>query len=139
MKTLTLTTKIKIRFSDIDAVRIVWHGVYAQYFEDARELFGEKYGISYTGMEQEGFYAPLVELKFNYRQPLRYGMEPELIITYIPTEAAKILFDYQIRDSKTKEILASGHSVQVFVDLDYNLVCINPPFYEKWKDKWLNE
>lgn len=35
------------RFSEVDSMNIVWHGSYPLYFEDAREAFGEKYGLGY--------------------------------------------------------------------------------------------
>ena len=40
---LRSTLCFKIRFSEIDAMRVVWHGDYVKYFEDAREYFGEMY------------------------------------------------------------------------------------------------
>ena len=38
--TLSVTKTLTIRFSEVDAMGIVWHGSYALYFEDAREAFG---------------------------------------------------------------------------------------------------
>ena len=38
---------IEIRFSEIDSMGVVWHGSYTLYFEDAREAFGQKYGLGY--------------------------------------------------------------------------------------------
>lgn len=58
-------------------------------------------------------------------------------IKYCPTDAAKIVFDYEIHDSEDNGLIATGHSVQVFTDTDYQLVWYNPPFYEAWKKQWL--
>ena len=44
---LSAVRKIDIRFSEVDSMHVVWHGNYAKYFEDAREAFGEKYGLDY--------------------------------------------------------------------------------------------
>ena len=66
-------------------MRVVWHGAYAKYFEDAREYFGEAYGIGYKVIEKNGYFAPLVDLSFQYKKPLTYGMTPEITITYQPT------------------------------------------------------
>ena len=60
MKTLKTTLPFKIRFSEIDIMRVVWHGAYAKYFEDAREQFGKEFGLSYDLIEKSGYYAPLV-------------------------------------------------------------------------------
>lgn len=67
------------------------------------------------------------------------GMHPKIKITYRPTDAAKIIFDYEIRDTLDGSLLASGRSTQVFMDKQYQLVLYNPPFYEEWKQKWLSK
>ncbi|MCR5819042.1 MAG: acyl-CoA thioesterase [Prevotella sp.] len=134
--TLRASLDFKIRFSEIDAMRVVWHGAYAKYFEDAREFFGKKFDLGYELIETNGFFAPIVELNFQYKQPLRYGMTPMIDIIYRPTEAAKIVFDYEIRDLVNGEIMVTGHSVQVFMDKDYQLVWESPEFYQNWKKRW---
>ena len=123
----------KIRFSEIDAMRVVWHGAYVKYFEDAREMFGEKFNLSYKMMEEHGYYAPIVDLSIQYKKPLRYDTEAEITIIYHPTEAAKIVFDYEIKDRNNGDLIAIGHSIQVFINHKYELVLQNPPFYEEWK------
>ncbi len=117
-------------------MNVVWHGSYALYFEDARELFGEKYDLTYMGFFDHGYYAPLVELNFQFRKPIRYGMHPRIDIIYRPTEAAKIVFDYEIRDTQDESLIATGHSVQVFMDTNYQLVLYSPEFYDQWRKRW---
>ena len=133
---LKASKEIEIRFNEVDSMNVVWHGSYPLYFEDAREAFGQKYDLSYMGFFREGYYAPLVELTFHYKKPLRYGMKPRVDIIYRPTEAAKIVFDYEIYDTADESLVATGHSVQVFMDKDYQLVWDNPEFYLKWKKRW---
>ena len=132
---LKASKEIEIRFSEVDSMNIVWHGSYALYFEDAREVFGAKYGLGYLQIFGEGFYAPLVDLRFNYKKPLIYGRKARIEITFRNTEAAKIIFDYEIYDAEDNSLIATGYSVQVFLDKQYRLVWTNPEFYEKWKLK----
>ena len=136
MKKLTATKSLEIRFSEVDSMNIVWHGSYPLYFEDAREEFGKKFDLGYMTICSNGYYAPLVELSFKYKKPLKYEMVPSIRITYIPTEAAKIVFEYEIFDEKDGAIYATGRSVQVFMDRNYELVWDNPEFYKAWKEKW---
>ena len=63
-------------------------------------------------------------------------MEPEIVITYRSTEAAKIIFDYEIRGTADEGVFVTGHSIQVFMDTQYQLVWENPDFYEEWKRRW---
>lgn len=120
-------------------MNVVWHGSYPLYFEDAREAFGQEYGLDYMGFFDHGYFAPLVELTFHYKKPIKYGMRPRIDIIYRPTEAAKIVFDYEIHDPADESLIATGHSVQVFLDLNYQLVWDNPEFYQEWKEKNLKE
>lgn len=130
---LSFTKPLDVRFSEVDAMQIVWHGSYALYFEDAREAFGAHYGLSYHTIADAGYYAPLVDLEFHYRRPIVYGNRPLITITYVPTEAAKLIFDYVITDETDGEVIATGRSVQVFLDSNRNLMWTAPEFYEKWK------
>ena len=47
MPAISETVRVKVRFSEVDPIRMVWHGNYVKYLEDAREAFGHRYGISY--------------------------------------------------------------------------------------------
>ena len=112
---------------------VVWHGSYVTYLEDAREAFGARFGLSYNRYIVENIFAPIVELNFHYRKPLRYGMKPVVRITYRPTDAAKIIFDYEMVNPADGEVFLKATSVQVFMDRDYNLLWEAPAFYLDWK------
>jgi acyl-CoA thioester hydrolase len=130
------TKEISVRFSECDSMGIVWHGSYALYFEEAREEFGRKYDLGYMKIFGEGYYAPLVDLNFQYKRPLKYEDSMIIEVQYMPTEAAKICFSYKIYSSKDKSLIATGSSTQVFLDKDYQMVWYNPPFYQEWKQKY---
>lgn len=133
MVELSCEKQFEIRFSEVDIMNVVWHGSYPLYLEDAREAFGAKYGLSYMRYLKENVFAPIVELKMNYKQPLHYGMKPVVKITYKPTDSAKIVFDYEIRDPETGLVHLTARSVQVFMDRDYKLLWFSPEFYTNWK------
>ena len=136
MMELVAEKKIEIRFSEVDVMNVVWHGSYPLYFEDAREAFGAKYGLSYKRYMDEKVFAPIVELDIKYKRPILYGMTPVVRIVYRPTEAAKIVFDYEIIDAETGSVFATAHSVQVCMDMNYNLMWDNPDFFVEWKKQW---
>lgn len=136
VQTLKSSKRFEVCFSEVDSMNVVWYGSYPLYFEDAREAFGAQYGLEYTTIFDNGYYAPLVDLEFHYKRPIRYGMVPRIDIFYRPTAAAKIVFDYEIHDDATNELLATGRSVQVFMDHQYQLVWDTPDFYRQWKHRW---
>ncbi|MDR0742749.1 MAG: acyl-CoA thioesterase [Tannerella sp.] len=134
-KILKASKEFKVRFSEVDAMNIVWHGSYALYFEDAREEFGRVYGLSYQLYFENECPAPLVELNFKYIKPLLHGQRARVEITFRNTRAAKIIFDYEIYLVEDNSLVTTGTSIQVFVDKNYNLMLTNPLFYEEWKKK----
>lgn len=70
-----LTTEFngRVRFNDADPLGIVWHGNYVSYFEDGREAFGRKHGLTYLDVHAHGFSTPIVELICNNKKVLKYG------------------------------------------------------------------
>lgn len=135
---LTSSKDIEIRFSEVDMMKVVWHGAYPLYLEDAREAFGDEYGLTYEGYLDNQYYAPIVDMQIQYKFPLRYGVKARIDITYRPTEAAKIVFDYEIRDKETNLLYCKARTIQVFMDMDYNLVLLNPEFLRTGKQNGSN-
>ena len=132
---LMASAEIHVRFSEVDSMNIAWHGNYAHYFEDAREVFGEKYKIGFHDILKAGFGAPLVELSFSYKKPLLYGQKARVDVFYKNTNAAKVILEYEIRSIDNDALIATGRSVQVFTDAQNQLILINPEFYLEWKKR----
>lgn len=130
------TTHVTVRFNEADPLGIVWHGHYVRYFEDGRESFGKKYGLTYLDCYAHGVAIPVVSLQCDYKKALRYGDTVTVETTYIPKKAAKVHFQYRILNSEG-ELVASGSTIQVFVEVKtFQLELTNPAFFEAWKTKW---
>lgn len=133
---LKTVKEVQVRFNELDPLRVVWHGNYIRYFEDGREDFGTKYGLSYRDVENLGIATPIISVNCDFKQYLRY---PETILvetTFHPNPAAKIILSYQIFRKESMELIAEGKTTQVFTDLDGNLLLCSPDFYNTWKTKW---
>jgi acyl-CoA thioester hydrolase len=131
---LSERTEILVRFNEADPLGIVWHGHYIRYFEDGREAFGEKYGIRYLDFFKEGFVVPIVSVQCDYKRSLKYGEKVIVETNFIPCDAAKIKFSYRLFNAGTNELVATGSSVQVFLDKTNSVLqLVNPPFFEQWK------
>lgn len=133
---LSTVQDLVIRFSEVDMMKVVWHGSYPKYLEDAREAFGKEYDLTYQGYLDNSYYAPIVDMQIQYRKPLRYDSNAYVRITYKPTEAAKIVFKYEIRDKDDDSLYCKATTIQVFMDLNYQLEINNPVFFENWKKRW---
>jgi len=133
---LTNSTRCKVRFSEVDAMNIAWHGSYLKYLEDGREEFGARFpGISYKEIYHAGYKAPIIDLRIEYKKPVTTGDTIIVETRYVPTEAAKIHFDYTIFNEQG-EIVIEAYTIQVFLNEKDQLVLQNPDFYMEWKKKW---
>lgn len=133
---LTDRTSLRVRFSEVDSMQIVWHGEYVRYFEDGREAFGRRYGLDYMSIYREGFMVPIVDLACQFKQPLSFGEEAIVETRYIACDAAKIQFEYTIYRASDQRIVATGSTTQVFLNATKELELVNPPFYQNWKKRW---
>jgi len=128
------STEIRVRFNETDSLGVVWHGNYLTYFEDGREYFGQKHGISYLDVLANGFATPIVESVCQHKLPLKYGDIATIETTFEDSPASKMIFTYKILNPKG-EVVCTGKTIQVFIDKKGELSLINPPFFESWKMK----
>lgn len=135
-KTLEHTFEQDIRFSDVDSMAVVWHGHYVRFFEDGRETWGKKYGLTYLDVYNHNFFTPIVSMHCEHLSPLTYGDTAIIETTFVDTPAAKLFFDYKIYRKSDGALSATGETTQVFLDTNRELYIAVPPFYEEWKKKW---
>lgn len=135
---LTHRIKIRVRFSEVDSMRVVWHGEYIRYFEDGREAFGMEYGgLNYLTITNEGYYIPIVKLELDYMMPLKCGDTAIVETRFINSRGAKINMEYVIYRESDMAVAAVGKSLQVFTKVEDDQLEINTPeFFLKWKEKW---
>jgi acyl-CoA thioester hydrolase len=140
MKTLVFSIDLSVRFSETDAMGVVWHGNYLKFFEDAREGFGKKYGIEYLSIHKHGFFAPIVKSEITHKTSVYYGDEIEVRVELVFLKAAKIKFLYKIYNKQSKVLVAEGSTIQVFLDCEKReLELCKPLFYSDWEEvqEWI--
>ena len=125
---------IRVRFNETDSLGIVWHGNYISYFEEGREAFGRKHGLSYLDVKNNGYATPIVESHSKHKLPLKYGDIATIETTFEDVPSAKMIFTYKIFNSEN-ELVCEGRTVQVFVENDGGLYLNLPSFFRKWKMK----
>lgn len=135
MKELKEIHQITVRFNEVDSLGIVWHGHYISYFEDGREAFGKTFGISYLDIKKQGFAVPIVKTSTEHLLPLKYGDVAVIETTFKNTQAAKIVFEYTIKNNQN-QVVCKGETVQVFTSIETGEMALtNPEFFKKWKQK----
>ena len=134
LKELKIEVAINLRFSDTDAMGVIWHGNYLRFFEDAREAFGNAYGLTYLDIYGNGYFTPIVKSDIDYKSPIYYGEKVNVIAKYIYSPAAKIIFEYEVVNISTKKVCAAGKTIQVFLNAKERKLELNKPdFYLRWE------
>ncbi len=107
--------KIRIRYVDIDGMKIIHNSKYPIYFEEARIDLVNKENYPYAQIEQDGFIFPISELKILYKNSIYYGEEitVKVWLEYLKNYSMK--FKYQIM--KQNEIIAcEGYTIHAVID-----------------------
>ena len=134
-------TTLRVRFSEVDTLRVVWHGHYVSYFEEARRAFGRRYGVDYTVFIAHKIGAPVVQLRLDYLVPARVDDTLEVTARLRKSGSARLDFDYEIRRDGEGTLLATGSTSQVFTTPGGELILTWPAFMlerlKAWEPLWI--
>jgi len=110
-------TDIKVPFYDVDSMRIVWHGHYVKYIEDARCQLLDKIGYNYLAMEDSGYLWPIVDMRLKYVASAKFASNIRVYAFLVEYET-RMKIAYEIYDLTSGQVLNKAHTVQVAVDLN---------------------
>ena len=114
------------QFYDLDPMKVVWHGNYARYLEQARCALLEKLGYSYQEMEQSGYVWPIVDLRVKYVRPVRYSQRIRVEARLVEYEN-RLKIAYVCRDDTSGEIVTKAHTIQLAVKIDTQELRLESP------------
>lgn len=123
------------RFEEVDALKMVWHGRYPSYFEDARVAFGKAYGLGYTDFYAAGLVVPVKQMGIDYVAPLRFGQICRVTASLHWSEAARMNFSYVIADV-SGSVATTGYTVQLFLNTKQELFMAKPEMYANFCARW---
>lgn len=125
----------RVRFEEVDAVQLMWHGHYASWLEDGREALGRQYGIGYIDFLNHGVILPIKLLQLDFCRPLRYGKTYSIHAILVWNEAASLDFTYYINDMEGM-VTTKASTTQLMLDLEGNLLLEQPEFYRRFCERW---
>ena len=109
-------TEHRVIYADTDAGQVVYYGNYFRWFESGRREIFRSLKIDYVELDKKNIIAPVVEAHCNYFAPARYD-EVVIIETKISEIKEKsVRFEYKVIRKKDRKLLASGHTINVFVN-----------------------
>lgn len=115
-------TILQVRFYEVDAYGVVWHGHYVGWFEVGRNDLTERFDMGPFQLREKNLLAPVVELNCDYKLPAAFGESLLIQTTMERTEVAKLIFRYRILSPQNGKILATGSTTHVLTDLKGTLL-----------------
>lgn len=109
-------TQVRVRYAETDAMHVVYHGCYAQYFEVGRAEAIRNLGYTYKEMEEEGIVMPVVEWTARFIRPAVYDdlLSVRTLLKSLPRDHS-ITFHHEVRNEKDK-LLTEGTVTLFFLN-----------------------
>jgi acyl-CoA thioester hydrolase len=126
---LSYTTGIRVRYADTDRMQIVWNGKYLEYFEVGRTEMLRFAGLIYSDLENAGYLLPVVESSVKHKSPATYDDLLSITTFVRDFPKLKIHIEYEIKNSTTGKLIATGFTDHVFLDKITKKVVRPPQFF----------
>ncbi len=109
-------TTVRVRYAETDAQGVVYYANYFVWFEVARMSYLRAIGYDYATLEWDGLGFVIAEATCQYHAPAHF--DEVLVIRTSPAEIRKksFVFEYEVCNRETGQLLATGRTVQVFID-----------------------
>lgn len=120
-------TSLQVRFYEVDAYGMAWHGHYVGWFEAGRNDLSKRYEMGPLQLKEMNLLAPVVELKCQFKLPAAFDDTLIIQTTIERTEVAKLIFHYRVLSQKSRKVLAIGSTTHVLTDLEGSLLYRVPP------------
>lgn len=117
-------TKLRVRYSETDAQRVVNNANYLSYFEVGRVEWLRAAGLSYKELEKQGYGFVVVEAYAYYKKPAFFDDELIVRTELAELKRASLSFGYTVlRDG---EIVATGRTRHGCIELERGNSCRIP-------------
>lgn len=108
--------RYRVLYADTDQMGITYYANYLKWFEAARTEYFRALGFPYTECEKKGIYLPVAEAHANYLAPSTYDDDITVRTSVVEIGNSTLRFEYQVMNTKTGVLLATGSTVHVFVN-----------------------
>jgi acyl-CoA thioester hydrolase len=110
-------TTVRVRYAETDQMGVVYHGNYFTWFEVGRVDFCRQLGFEYKQMElQDDSFIVVADAHCRYKKPAHFDEVLVIRTTILSSQKRTVKFGYEVVNSETKELLATGETLHVFCD-----------------------
>ena len=113
---LSHTIRLRVRYTEVDAMGYLHHSRYLQYFEMGRVELLRARGVRYADLERQGVFFVVIRAEVTYKQPARYDEDVDLTTVEVGRTHVKIEHEYEVR--REGRLLATGKTTIACVGRD---------------------
>jgi acyl-CoA thioester hydrolase len=114
----TVPLALTVRFAETDLMGVVHHSAYVVWIEAGRVAWMAAAGMPYAEVAAAGHHFAVTKVNLEYRQSARFGEVVRIETRLARLRSRQVEFAYAVCNAATDELLATGSSEHVCVDLD---------------------
>lgn len=151
-------TGLKVRYQETDQMAVVYHANYLNWFEIGRTEMIRAIGLSYSDIEKQGIYLPVLEARTRFVSPARYDDRIWIYARVVKFSSLRLEYEYEIRrcedgtrwsadnadfgdqEERPGTLLNIGSTEHVWLSADWKPVRLNkaaPQVYERI-ESWIS-
>jgi acyl-CoA thioester hydrolase len=108
-------TPLQVRFNEVDAYSVAWHGHYVAWMEVGRNDLAGRFGIDALQLTELGLLGPVVSQEVKFLSPARFNDRIVVRTSLRPTETATLVFLHEIVAEDGRR-LATGVTTHALTD-----------------------
>jgi acyl-CoA thioester hydrolase len=111
-----IETEVRVRYAETDAQGMVYYANYFVWFEVARMSYLRTIGYDYASLERDGLGFVIAEATCRYHAPAHFDEELLVRTSVGEVRNRSFVFEYEVLNKESGQLLATGSTVQVFID-----------------------
>jgi acyl-CoA thioester hydrolase len=130
--------RLRARYQETDAMRVVYHANYLNWFEISRTEWVRSTGVPYTLFEEMGLMLPIVDAQLKFVSPARYDDEIIVRNRLVGLSPLRMTFEYEIIKEQDHKVLVTGSTNHVWVNSEWRPISLKrvaPEYYRHIQEK----
>ncbi|MDY6084508.1 MAG: thioesterase family protein [Dialister sp.] len=107
----------RVCFYETDGMRVVYHGNYINWLEEARVEYLRLGGIDLNELMAEGIVFPVLEIHVKYLQSARFDDVVEVRTYLRKVDRASLAVDYELVRQRDGALLVKASSLSTYTDM----------------------
>ncbi|MCL2561463.1 MAG: acyl-CoA thioesterase [Rikenellaceae bacterium] len=125
---LSYEIPIRVRYKETDAMGVVHHSNYVNFYEVARTEMLREHGTTYKELEESGVMLPVHEVEMRFYAPARYDDLLTVRLTMRELPGVRMTFDHEIVNQEGV-VVNTGRVVLVFMSAVTRRACRAPQWF----------